>query len=303
MKNEFGSVENISHWENNDDIVVNCARISFAKDASQFTPEQNAKLIKYLFEHNHWSPFAGPRVGFNVVMDLNDWTDFFFSANLSGFSWGDVFHSSRRVTEGILNGSLWAWYQNLHLLPASVRQPIRGALCQMFPVFASVVEWGRPGSHRALVVQRENSSVNYLRFRIKCPIFVARQLVKHQVHMVWNEVSRRYVKDVPELFFPPEYHKAPEHSKQGASIELFQEPIVEILELDARVSVDRYEQAVLRGMAPEEARIFLPLCTMTEFIWTGSEAAFQRVLKQRLDSHAQGATREIAALLKQEMGL
>ena len=34
-----------------------------------------------------------------------------------------------------------------------------------------------------------------LQFRIKAPIFVARQLVKHQVGLVWNEVSRRYVDD------------------------------------------------------------------------------------------------------------
>jgi len=37
-----------------------------------------------------------------------------------------------------------------------------------------------------------------LQFRIKAPIFVARQLVKHQVGLAWNEVSRRYVD------FPPE---------------------------------------------------------------------------------------------------
>ena len=36
-----------------------------------------------------------------------------------------------------------------------------------------------------------------LQFRIKAPVFVARQLVKHQVGLSWNEVSRRYVD------FPP----------------------------------------------------------------------------------------------------
>ena len=41
-----------------------------------------------------------------------------------------------------------------------------------------------------------------LQFRIKAPIFVARQLVKHQVGLVWNEVSRRYVDDEPEFYVP-----------------------------------------------------------------------------------------------------
>ena len=41
----------------------------------------------------------------------------------------------------------------------------------------------------------------FLSFRIKAPIFVARQLVKHQVGLAWNEVSRRYVDDEPEFWF------------------------------------------------------------------------------------------------------
>ena len=40
-----------------------------------------------------------------------------------------------------------------------------------------------------------------MQFHIKAPIFVARQLVKHQVGLVWNEVSRRYVDDEPEFIF------------------------------------------------------------------------------------------------------
>ena len=38
-----------------------------------------------------------------------------------------------------------------------------------------------------------------LQIRVKAPIFVARQLVKHQVGLVWNEVSRRYVDDEVEF--------------------------------------------------------------------------------------------------------
>lgn len=41
-----------------DKSVVNAARVSFSKDASNFTPAQNKKLIKYLAKHNHWTPFA-----------------------------------------------------------------------------------------------------------------------------------------------------------------------------------------------------------------------------------------------------
>ena len=59
-----------------------------------------------------------------------------------------------------------------------------------------------------------------LQFRIKAPIFVARQLVKHQVGLVWNEVSRRYVDDAPELYKPDSWRGRPQNSKQGSDGEV-----------------------------------------------------------------------------------
>jgi len=56
-----------------------------------------------------------------------------------------------------------------------------------------------------------------LQFRIKAPIFVARQLVKHQVGLVWNEISRRYVDSEPEFYVPRVWRKRPPDSiKQGS---------------------------------------------------------------------------------------
>jgi len=55
-----------------------------------------------------------------------------------------------------------------------------------------------------------------LQFRIKAPIFVARQLGKHQVGLVWNEVSRRYVDSEPEFYFPEKWRKKNPDKKQGS---------------------------------------------------------------------------------------
>ena len=55
-----------------------------------------------------------------------------------------------------------------------------------------------------------------LSYHIKAPIFVARQLVKHQVGLVWNEISRRYVEDDPELWMPKVWRGNPENKKQGS---------------------------------------------------------------------------------------
>jgi len=134
-----------------------------------------------------------------------------------------------------------------------------------------------------------------LSFRIKAPIFVARQLVKHQVGLVWNEVSRRYVDDEPE-FFIPILRKRAENVKQGSRDEF----PANLDKCDAMIdNITRgcllYYNALLKeGVAPEQARMVLPLNTMTEWIWSGSLMAFARVYGLRTDSHAQKECRDVA---------
>lgn len=143
----------------------------------------------------------------------------------------------------------------------------------------------------------------FLSFRIKSPIFVARQLVKHQVGLAWNEVSRRYVDDEPEFYFPDVWRKRAENVKQGSS----DEEVSDILQIHgapisvygaartaSQVALDMYNGMLYIGVAPEQARMVLPQNTMTEWIWSGSLAAFARVCKLRLDPHAQKETQEIA---------
>lgn len=144
----------------------------------------------------------------------------------------------------------------------------------------------------------------HLSIRIKAPIFVVRQLAKHQVGGVWSEVSRRYVDEEPELWFEPVLHKRPVGNiKQGASAEVADEPYIFfrdhiLTRADlAQLNVDWYMEAVRMGVAPEEAREHLQLNMMTEWLWTGSLLFFARVCNQRLDPHAQAATREVANLI------
>jgi thymidylate synthase (FAD) len=140
---------------------------------------------------------------------------------------------------------------------------------------------------------------NSISLRIKAPIFVARQLVKHQVGLVWNEVSRRYVDDEPEFYFPEVWRGKPENAKQGSSGEVqSSEYIVNYdcavnEEEFTEISLGLYLQKLKDGCAPEQARMVLPQNTMTEWIWTGSLMAFARVCKQRLDAHAQQETQEV----------
>lgn len=143
-----------------------------------------------------------------------------------------------------------------------------------------------------------------LKFRISAPIFVARQLVKHQVGGVWNEVSRRYVDSEPSFYFPDSWHGKPTNAKQGAGEDLtgMQQDWISLLTKgNTENCLLTYNSLLTLGVAPEEARMVLPLNTMTEWIWTGSLMFFARVCKQRLDSHAQGATREVAELINKQI--
>lgn len=145
----------------------------------------------------------------------------------------------------------------------------------------------------------------FLSFRIKAPIFVARQLVKHQVGLAWNEVSRRYVDDEPEFWFPEVWRGKPVNAKQGSSDEVVEEVTVDDLDggkIYTRLLAQQvlepvlwaYQDMIDSGVAPEQARMILPQNMMTEWIWSGSLAAFARVCKLRLDRHAQQETREVA---------
>lgn len=138
--------------------------------------------------------------------------------------------------------------------------------------------------------------------RVQAPIFVARQLVKHQVGLTWNEVSRRYVDDEPAFYFPETWRGRPEGSvKQGSSGAV--DPEINrlyqgALEFNCRESLALYKDMLTSGIAPEQARMVLPLNTMTEWIWTGNVMSFARVCKQRLDPHAQEETRQVAEQIR-----
>jgi thymidylate synthase (FAD) len=173
-----------------DDTVVNAARVSFAKEASQYSPDQNARLINYLATHNHWSPFA---------------------------------HCT-------------------------------------------------------------------LQFHIKAPVFVARQLAKHQVGFAWNEVSRRYVDTDPTFWSPGGAWRAKaDNKKQGSADALVGDTreSQDVYEDTMRYCLLSYNLLLANGVCPEQARAVLPQSMMTEWYWTGSLYGFSRVCKLRLDPHAQ----------------
>ena len=134
-----------------------------------------------------------------------------------------------------------------------------------------------------------------IQLRVKAPIFVARQLVKHQVGGVWNEVSRRYVDSEPEFYFPDVWRGRPANAKQGSSGKADdQDATSSEYRSVAQWAVKAYNHALASGVAPEQARMILPQNMMTEWYWTGSLMFFVRVCRERLAPGAQLETRDVA---------
>ena len=129
-----------------------------------------------------------------------------------------------------------------------------------------------------------------LQFRIKAPIFVARQLVKHQVGLVWNEVSRRYVDDEPEFYIPSEWRLKADDKKQGSSDETIEYNLGSTLEFVKTT----YQNMLRANIAPEMARMILPQNLYTEWYWSGTLMAFARVCNLRCKPDTQMETQLIA---------
>jgi len=200
-----GNVELVDNM-GSDLTVVNAARVSFANHKEDFE-EKDEKLIRYLADHNHWTPFAHPQIT----------------------------------------------------------------------------------------------------LRIKAPISIRTQFFKHKQGFVENEISRRYVDFEPE-FYHPKFRKRPsDNAKQGSDgiLECIEGggetsggfatfPLYRNYEHHMTESIKLYEELIVMGVAPEQARFCLPQAMYTEWYWTGSLAAYARFYKQRIDDHAQWEIRQYA---------
>ncbi|HLE76641.1 MAG TPA: FAD-dependent thymidylate synthase [Candidatus Babeliales bacterium] len=137
---------------------------------------------------------------------------------------------------------------------------------------------------------------NQISFRIKAPIFVARQWMRHRMHS-YNEISYRYVKAPVEFYIPTAWRFQDTQNKQ-ASVGAFEnKELLAIYKASIEQSYKAYEQLLEQGVCREMARATLPVCTYTEFIFTSNLHALMHFLKLRLGAGAQKEIRNYAAAL------
>jgi thymidylate synthase (FAD) len=155
------------------------------------------------------------------------------------------------------------------------------------------------------LVEQDKKLINYLakhehvtpffhpqiRFRLKMPIFVAREWYRHQIGFARNEVSRRYVDTEPECYVPKaeDIRARDPKLKQGSKPEAVDDSPMwgMLMEKSTKDSMDTYKSLLAHEVAPEIARMVLPQSMYTEFIETGSLAAYARLCSLRLDPTAQ----------------
>ena len=135
-----------------------------------------------------------------------------------------------------------------------------------------------------------------LRFRLKMPIFVAREWFRHTIGFARNEVSRRYVDSEPEIWLPTDLRARDTNLKQGSKAENVEvnEAACDVYKKATEAAVYAYTSLLEAGVAPELARGVLPLSLYTEFIETGSLAAYARLCGLRLDPSAQKEIQDFA---------
>ena len=134
-------------------------------------------------------------------------------------------------------------------------------------------------------------------FHVKAPVFVARQLVKHKF-LRWNEISRRYVDDDPEFYFPLTWRGRSEDKKQGSEGEVKSNFNINYHTMTA---LKGYQQMLDEGVCPEQARMVLPQSMMTEWYWSGSLDAFASMCHLRCKSDTQLETQIVANYIDDKM--
>lgn len=191
-------------------------------------------------------------------------------------------------------------------------EPCKVELLEVFGSDLTVVNAARVslGKHVDTFTERDAKLCKYLadhdhispffhpqaRFRLKMPIWMAREWYRHTVGFARNEVSRRYVDDPPTFHLPEAIRTRAPNKKQGSNDDVHPENelVLGLLRKAYEEAVTTYTALVESDVPPEQARMVLPQAMMTEFIETGSLAAYARLCKLRLGPDAQKEIRDVA---------
>ena len=322
---------------NSDLGVVNAARVSLAKRSTwkwnnpvdelgntHGLWDADRKLVTYLASYNHWTPFAHSRLYFEI-----DWKDsshelsFYRHYNPGGFSIISV--------EGLsyIKGSLYSWLSNIDIFRKPVQESILQHCYKMYPISTQALhkaefEYFHYGSG---ILNMDENFVNVKAFQdplwyklltatllVKVPIFIARQIRTSQVGIsysdlyvegesfIYNEVSRRYVNDIPEFYEIKDWRVREGTSIKQGSTGLASGDSMAIargMNIDTIITAkEQYIEGVSRHIAPEQLRSLLPQSMYTEFYMTATLHRWAQWVDLRMKPDVQYETRECACMIR-----
>lgn len=136
----------------------------------------------------------------------------------------------------------------------------------------------------------------WVTFQCRAPMFVARQLQKHE-YMPWNEISRRYTTENIEFYTPEVWRGKSVDKKQGS------DGVVDVGDWgDANwACLTAYNDLLDMGVAPEQARMVLPQSMYTEWFWSGTVGAIAKMCNLRCKPDTQAETRIVADQISKKM--
>jgi thymidylate synthase (FAD) len=143
-------------------------------------------------------------------------------------------------------------------------------------------------------------------FHVKCPIFAARQWMRHRI-CSYNEVSARYTEVKDEFYTPSAFRVQDRNNKQGslAGKDLDNAALLKIYDESIKACYAAYRKLLEAGVAREMARAVLPVAQYTQFYWTINARSLMNFITLRADGHAQYEIRvyaeAIARIFKQKM--
>lgn len=134
---------------------------------------------------------------------------------------------------------------------------------------------------------------NQFSFRVKAPIYVARQWMRHRMNS-YNEISYRYVKAPLEFYTPKAWRYQDTKNKQSSYGAFEDQQVFAAYQASLKAAEASYQSLLDAGVCREQARGVLPVCTYTEFIFTCNLHSLMHFLRLRLNPGAQFEIRAYA---------
>jgi len=296
-----------------DERIVQAARVSYGRRSSDYSEERNIRLLRYLYEHKHMSPFEHCIIA--VPEEKEKWLEKFGSFYKPNLLWywsnGYSFISLRQLIEFPDLLSIYPYGEVLKERFPAVYSLILGIVPDRMSRSGSesirtetVVLHGKEfkvGLVDSLVLGTE---MDYFTFYVECPIFVARQWMRHRFGS-FNEFSLRYstVNDSDVLVIS-EFRRQHTKNKQASTEETVNSPILPgLVDHVVGISVSVYKLLLEFGVAREIARGILPLGTVTRFYWTVPRLSLKNFLDLRLKENAQKEIRLYATAIRRLTGI